>query len=193
MNENNWLKSWEPMSPVDNREYFRSRLLSIRVEGVSGLLRNLERSGFFESPCSTRFHGNYPGGLLDHSVNVLRVYEGFGLDVPSRSAVLACLLHDVCKVGLYVGVPGGYQCNSKIFKSGHGRRSLKILDLFLRLSPLEESMIRYHMGMYFCAESNPDAGEYSLRELVAAFRDPAVKFLYISDEIAAGRLDRKDG
>lgn len=27
-------------------------------------------SDFFEAPASARFHGNYDGGLLDHSLNV---------------------------------------------------------------------------------------------------------------------------
>lgn len=71
-------------------------------------------NGLFTAPASTRHHGAYPGGLLEHSLNVyhrLRAIvcvETYGTttsdllaeDVEETVAVLA-LLHDVCKVNCY--------------------------------------------------------------------------------------------
>lgn len=33
---------------------------------VTLLIANLESIGFFDAPASTKYHGNYPGGLFDH-------------------------------------------------------------------------------------------------------------------------------
>ena len=170
---------------------FISILSSLKLDGTDRLIMNLERSGFFDSPASTKFHGNYPGGLLDHSLNVLDTLSAFELPIPRRSVVIAALLHDVCKIGLYCGGPGHYTFNPKMSDSGHALRSLKILELFLELSPLEIKMIRYHMGMYYCKEHH-SRGEYPLSELIEAFKTPAVKFLHISDEIAANHTEKKE-
>ena len=44
----------------------------IKRSGSEKLLEYLlsPHSDFFEAPASARFHGNYDGGLLDHSLNV---------------------------------------------------------------------------------------------------------------------------
>ena len=44
----------------------------IKRPGSEKLLEYLlsPHSDFFEAPASARFHGNYDGGLLDHSLNV---------------------------------------------------------------------------------------------------------------------------
>ena len=44
----------------------------IHREGSEKLLEFLmsKNSDFFEAPASTRFHGSYEGGLLEHSLNV---------------------------------------------------------------------------------------------------------------------------
>ena len=34
------------------------------------ILSHLMDIGFFEAPASTKYHGNYPGGLFDHSLVV---------------------------------------------------------------------------------------------------------------------------
>ena len=42
----------------------------IHREGLDGLLDWLEKSDFYDAPASTKYHGNYAGGLLAHSLNV---------------------------------------------------------------------------------------------------------------------------
>lgn len=87
----------------------------VNREYADNLLGWLEyETDFFTAPASTRHHGAYPGGLLEHSLNVyhrLRAVvcvETYGTttsdllaeDVEETVAVLA-LLHDVCKVNCY--------------------------------------------------------------------------------------------
>jgi 23S rRNA maturation-related 3'-5' exoribonuclease YhaM len=45
---------------------------NIKREGAEELLNFLlsDHSDFFTAPASTRFHGAYEGGLLEHSLNV---------------------------------------------------------------------------------------------------------------------------
>ena len=38
----------------------------------SELLNYLDNSGFYEQAASTRFHGDYRGGLFDHSLEVTK-------------------------------------------------------------------------------------------------------------------------
>ena len=38
-----------------------------------GLIKELEKGGFFTAPCSTQYHLCKEGGLLEHSLNVEEV------------------------------------------------------------------------------------------------------------------------
>ena len=54
------------------REEFLKLLRSTNREGMDKLIEFIEKTDFFKAPASTRFHGNYEGGLLEHS---MKVYE----------------------------------------------------------------------------------------------------------------------
>ena len=55
------------------KEEFIELLKSTNREGMEKLIEFLEtKTDFFKAPASTRFHGNYEGGLLEHS---MKVYE----------------------------------------------------------------------------------------------------------------------
>ena len=67
---------------------------------------------FFTAPASTRYHGAYEGGLLEHSLNVYhnlkaylareRCHEAFKMPAYSdESIAIAALLHDLCKMNFY--------------------------------------------------------------------------------------------
>ena len=44
---------------------------NIKRDGISEFMNYLENeSDFFTSPASTKYHGSYHGGLVDHSLNV---------------------------------------------------------------------------------------------------------------------------
>ena len=85
----------------------------IKREGADKLLDYLMSEGcdFFTAPASTRFHGNYEGGLLEHSLNVYdclcdimkrpRIKEVYGIEYSEESIAIAALLHDICKTNFY--------------------------------------------------------------------------------------------
>ena len=51
-------------------ERFERLLLETKRPGIENLLEFIRKSDFYTAPASTRFHGAYEGGLLEHSLNV---------------------------------------------------------------------------------------------------------------------------
>ena len=141
----------------------------IKREGSEALLSYLmsDSSDFFRAPASTRFHGSYEGGLVEHSLNVYdclcdylarnRVKDVYGIDYSAESIAIVALLHDLCKVNFYVESTRNVKENG-IWKSvpyytiddrlpyGHGEKSVYIASGYMRLTRDEAFAIRYHMG-----------------------------------------------
>ena len=142
---------------------------NIKREGADRLLEYLcsESCDFFRAPASTRYHGAYQGGLLEHSLNVYdclcdylsreRVKEKYGMGYSAESVAIVALLHDLCKVNFYVEstrnvkedgvwktVPY-YSIEDKL-PYGHGEKSVYIVSGYMRLTRDEAFAIRYHMG-----------------------------------------------
>ena len=77
---------------TDRERFIEIFKTKIKREGSDKLLAFLmsEQSDFFTAPASTRFHGNYEGGLLEHSLNVYdclcdimsrpRIKEQYGIE-----------------------------------------------------------------------------------------------------------------
>lgn len=120
----------------------------------------LDHIGFFTQPASTRFHGDYEGGLFDHSYRVatelLKLTDALHLDWERKcSPVIIGLFHDLCKVDNYQrdtsGEPGRkfkYDDRPSVWGPGHGSKSVAIASTFIQLTPEEVACIRYHMGAY---------------------------------------------
>lgn len=154
---------------------FKDKFIKIYEENISRpgsdkLLAWLcsDGSDFFTAPSSTRFHGSYEGGLVEHSVNVYeclkdylsrpRTKELYGMDYSEETIAVAALLHDLCKVnfycvdyrnaknaqGVWEKVP--YYTIHDELPYGHGEKSVYIISGFMRLSREEAFAIRYHMG-----------------------------------------------
>ena len=93
-------------------EIYRSH---IHRDGADALLDYLEKSTFFQDPASTRFHLSRLGGLVEHSVHVYerlkQLCECETLNnpafkaPPTESVAIVGLLHDICKVGVYIQEP----------------------------------------------------------------------------------------
>lgn len=145
----------------------------VEREGVGDVMRWLESTDFFDAPASTRYHGAYEGGLVQHSVEVydylIALDEAFRTDLPADSVTLCALLHDVCKVGLYK-VDLRWRKNSRnqweqypTYKidedypfGGHGSKSVYLIQHFMELRPEEAAAINCHMGAYDSSTySNP--------------------------------------
>lgn len=92
------------------KEEFLNLLKSIQREGIEKLIAYLEKTDFFKAPASTRFHGNYEGGLLEHSLNVYHLLKEKVAQKPysevisasDDTIILITLLHDICKTNYYV-------------------------------------------------------------------------------------------
>ena len=150
-------------------EFIEIYTANIHREGADALLDYLEnKSDFFTSPASARYHGAYEGGLCEHSLNVYhclteylareRVQELYGVEVSAESAAVAALLHDVCKIGCYrqgtrnvKGPDGKWQAVPTFYYEdklpyGHGEKSVYIISGFMKLRREEAMAIRWHMG-----------------------------------------------
>lgn len=126
----------------------------IKREGADKLLDFLKnKSDFFTAPSSTRFHGAYEGGLVQHSVNVYhclkdylarqRVKDVYGMEYSEETIAIVSLLHDLCKVNFYTvdyrnaknadgvweKVP--YYTISDSMPYGHGEKSVYIISGYL--------------------------------------------------------------
>lgn len=143
---------------------------NITRRGADRLLEWLDSdaSDFFTAPSSTRFHGSYEGGLVEHSLNVYeclkdylarpRTKELYGMDYSPETIAVTALLHDICKVGFYAvdyrnakneqgaweRVP--YYTIRDTLPYGHGEKSVYMIQNFMRLTRDEAFAIRYHMG-----------------------------------------------
>jgi hypothetical protein len=147
-------------------EIFKSK---IHREGADALLEFLcsEHCDFFTAPASTRYHGAYEGGLLEHSLNVYdclcdqlarrRMKDDYGIHYSEESIAIAALLHDLCKInfyrvesrnvkknGVWEAVP--YYTIEDNLPYGHGEKSVYIISAYMRLTRDEAFAIRYHMG-----------------------------------------------
>lgn len=142
----------------------------IKREGADKLLEYLlsKSCDFFTAPASTRYHGSYEGGLVEHSINVYhclkdylsrdRVKDTYNLSFSDETIAIVALLHDICKVnsyksgfrnvkddyGVWQKVPT-YEFDDKL-PYGHGEKSVYIITGFMKLSREEAFAIRYHMG-----------------------------------------------
>ena len=154
---------------TDRERFIDIYTKNIKREGADKLLEYLcsDASDFFTAPASTRYHGVYAGGLLEHSLNVYdclcdylsreRVKEQYGMNYSAESVAVVALLHDLCKVnfyqestrnvkedGVWKTVPY-YTIEDKL-PYGHGEKSVYIASGYMRLTRDEAFAIRYHMG-----------------------------------------------
>ena len=158
---------------VENKQRFLELCGTIQRPGICELLGWLEKSDFFSAPASTRFHGNYPGGLLEHSLNVydeakrlLAAYQE--IQAPDESVVIAALFHDLCKVNFYATESrnrkneqgqwekyNAYTIQEKFCFGGHGSKSVFLVQNFMKLTPEEAVAINCHMSSW---DGNKDVG-----------------------------------
>lgn len=166
------------MTVNELKERFEKTVLeNIQRDGIKELLNYLENNNFYECPASTKYHGSYPGGLCQHSLNVFYSLQDqlafiFGKDWQKRysmeSVAIVSLLHDLCKINKYnrgtrniknkqTGVWETIECyeyNTEAFQMGHAALSLYTIQKFLKLSDEEAQAIYWHMGAF-------DVSQYS--------------------------------
>lgn len=120
---------------------------------------------FFVNPAAIKYHGNYTGGLFEHSFAVaqslVKITNDMGIKWQNpRSPYIVGMFHDLCKTDDYIdsnlqftsgklisSIPDWTYNNSKILK-GHGDKSIMLLSQFINLTEEEMLCIRFHMGAY---------------------------------------------
>lgn len=159
-------------------EFIKIYTENIRRPGADKLLEYLKSnsSDFFTAPSSTRYHGSYEGGLVEHSINVYhclvdylsrnRAKELYQMDYSPESVAIVSLLHDLCKINFYTvdyrnaknekgvweKVP--YYRIEDTMPYGHGEKSVYIISSYMKLSREESFAIRYHMGFSGIEDKN---------------------------------------
>lgn len=95
---------------MTNKERFKEIFISqVTRPGAADLLAWLGTTDFFEAPASTRFRGAYPGGLVEHSLNVYYALLWFMQTEPWRSWRSRASLSGGCSGIMPCG--GGYSWN----------------------------------------------------------------------------------
>lgn len=181
---------------MTNREKYIS-ILS-QVPNADGLIEWLCKTDFFTAPASTKFHGSYDGGLVEHSLNVLTELKTSknANRFSEESLIKVALLHDICKANFYAV---DYR-NAKIdgqwervpfyavkddFPYGHGEKSVLLASRFIDLTDDEIMAIRFHMGAFDEAVK----GGFNLSQVFERY--PLALELHIADLRASYLVEKR--
>jgi hypothetical protein len=159
---------------MTNKEEFLSICNeNIKRPGVDKLLSWLEKSDFYIAPASSRFHGDYAGGLVDHHLHVYKQLKRLLAAYPEvqcsdETVAVIALFHDLCKVNMYTVEKrnkkneagqwvsyDAFTINEKFCYGGHGSKSVFLIMKFMDLSTEEATAINCHMS---CWDGNKDVG-----------------------------------
>jgi hypothetical protein len=155
---------------------FDEILSSVQRTRILDLLEYLhEDTDFYNAPSSSKYHGAYKGGLLEHSLNVYKNLKQlsniYKTNLEDENIIIIALLHDLCKTNFYIqavkNVKRKDEKGNFIFQNGkniwdeeiyydfndslplgHGEKSVIIAQKFIPLTNLEIMCIRWHMMAY---------------------------------------------
>lgn len=186
---------------MTNKERYISLCKDIDRDGMTDLLEWLEKSDFYTAPASTRFHGNYIGGLLEHSLNVYdelkRLLTAYGSHVAASEDTIriVSLFHDLCKVNFYTTEKrnrknsagqwetyDAFSIKEEFCFGGHGSKSMFIVQNFIKLTPEEAVSINCHMSSW---DGNKDVGS-------AYEQFPLAWLVHVADEAATYIVEKKE-
>lgn len=157
------------MTLKQRSELFDNLLRSTNRQGVDKVIDYLKTTDFYICPASTKYHGNFDGGLLLHSLLVYAsaeaIYNSLSMISPNifnkiskENIIITSLLHDICKVGTYVKANKNVKVNGvwrteetyeiqDNFPFGHGDKSVLMLSVCgLEMETSEMIAIRWHMS-----------------------------------------------
>ena len=144
------------------KEKVKELLSKINRPGMPELMEFLEKSDYYEAPASTKYHGAYKKGLIEHSYKVYAILEEkvefHKLQISEETLIIVTLLHDLCKVNFYKvdyrnaknakgeweKVP--YYTIEDTIPYGHGEKSVMMITEYIKLTNEEKYAIRWHMG-----------------------------------------------
>lgn len=192
----------ELRSPDELQEEFTDVVIQlIHREGIVDLMQWLSQTDFYHAPASTKYHGSYEGGLVEHSLNVYdqltMLNNWYGFDLSPESIAIVALFHDFCKIGCYKTETRWRKDANNRWESyptwkfeedycfgGHGAKSVYLVQNFMKLTPEEAAAINAHMGAW-------DATTYSNPTTVYQ-RNKLAWLLHVADEAANYIVEARD-
>lgn len=178
----------------------------IRCSGITDLLRYMElETDFFSAPASTKYHGNYKGGLLEHSLNVYEALQKIAslfsdIVISAETIAIVALFHDLCKANYYTvstrnvkdeatgkwsKVP--FYTTDDQFPIGHGEKSVILLLRYIELTDDEIYAIRWHMSAF---DNAAKGGDYGLSK--AYEKCPLAVMLHLADMMASYLMESRE-
>lgn len=169
----------------------------------------LDNTDFWTAPASTRFHGNFKGGLSLHSLLVVKqalafakpVLENFfatpqgeKYTITAKDVFVSALCHDFCKTGFYgveyrntKDITGNwvkqpfYKSRSECRNLGHGNESvLMMLKVFP--SMIENRMVIEAVSRHMGFSDLSESETYNYSNFL---ENPLVILLQLADQTAA--------
>lgn len=184
------------------KERFISLLQQVQRNGIEEFIAYLQQdTDFFSAPASAYHHGNYAGGLVDHSLAVydslVKIVKNFDLSerYDQDTLIITALLHDLCKANFYRKALRNrknektgqwekveiYEINDQ-FPIGHGEKSVILLSRYLALTDEELLAIRWHMGGFDDAARAYTGGQSLSKAMKSS---PLVAALHMADMAAS--------
>lgn len=169
----------------------------------------MDKTDFWTAPASTKFHGNFKGGLSLHTLMVIRqalvfakpVLENF-FDCPTgekyfitaKDIFVSALVHDFCKTGFYgveyrntKDVTGNwvkqpfYKTKSENRNLGHGNESVLML-LEIMPSMIKNRMVLEAVSRHMGFSDLAESESYNYSNFL---QNPLVILLQLADQTAA--------
>ena len=168
---------------------FRTLMLEVfNSREVDEMIDDMMEYDFFNAPASVSHHGNQTGGLFEHSYLVtkclLELTEKLNLKWElQRSPYVVGMFHDLCKCDNYRRCPEGtdpehWEYNNAALLTGHGEKSVIMLQQLMKLTTEEMLCIRWHMGAFDDKENWNNYGR-------SVTQFPNVLFTHTADMMAA--------
>lgn len=182
-----------------NFNKFRSlceKLPPERAEQMLALVDGLgERLAVCPASGKKDYHNAFPGGLVEHSLRVLQnaliLVKAYSWDVPRDSLIIACLLHDIGKVGDQNNdyyVPAEEWRAQKLGELYTYSNSIRYMDVPLRsvflcnhygLKLTQDEFLAIYLNDGFVLENNK---KYCLREPLLAHIVMTADYISTSQE-----------
>lgn len=178
-------------------------------EEAKKLIDFLDNTDFWTAPASTKFHGNFKGGLSLHTFMVIvqslkfapAVLENFFNSplqekyiITAKDIFVAALCHDFCKTGFYAieyrnakDINGNwikqpyYKTKTECRNLGHGNESVLIM-LEIMPSMISNRMVIEAISRHMGFSDLSESETYNYSNFL---QNPLVVLLQLSDETAA--------
>ena len=159
-----------------NKEHFKNLVKQIKRENVKfdELFDALERSDFYYAPASSRYHGNFEGGLVEHCLAVY--YNLIALvslkkitTIDNDSLIIVALFHDISKTNYYEKT---YK-NKKVYKENGSKRDAGGAFEW----EVEEGYTVKDISNRFIYGSHEQTSEYIIRKYIPLTEEESVAIL----------------